>query len=300
MNFPFARLPLELILEVVRIGASPDCSTALHRPSYATAISLASTSSMLCSIAMPHLLRTVVLCTTDHVIAFIESIVLQRKLLAMKPASRLALEYPRLVRRFWCTECAERHPFSAGFDLDYGALYSVLRNLDCLGLDFRAMHLLYNSLASPGADPQYDWLCRRVVFAGKHPRWNPLKMSAGGTHFFSHITHISLWIHDAADLSATNSIPTWLQDVPLTAMPKLTHMTVLLDSASDPECSPGSVLVCSRDSTGRPSFQSQQDLLALYPVHDMTVKPRASAAGDSVWEFSFMRGEDEVCWTCIE
>ncbi|KAJ7690762.1 hypothetical protein B0H17DRAFT_1201590 [Mycena rosella] len=106
MPFPFTLLPTELALEIIRVASLPDYGDATTpRPSYATALSMAAVSHGIRSATMPHLLHGVVLSSSPQVLCFIQSILLQKQFSAS--SSPLALDYPKLVRRFWSTECWE-------------------------------------------------------------------------------------------------------------------------------------------------------------------------------------------------
>ncbi|KAJ6449629.1 hypothetical protein DFH09DRAFT_893720, partial [Mycena vulgaris] len=229
MSFPFTFLPTELALEIVRVAASlPNYEDVIApRPSYATALSMASVSHAMRSATMPHLLHSVVLASSPQVLSFIDSILLQKQFYT---SSALALDYTKLVRRFWSTVCWEAlTDDSPDYCINYAALYEVVRGVDSLGLDFRSLHLLYNGLASPGADPARDWQCRRVTFAGSFPRWKPLTSTMEGTAFLSRITHLTLWIptHTYPWLpppTQESPVPRWIQDIPFSAFQNLTHL----------------------------------------------------------------------------
>ncbi|KAJ7502931.1 hypothetical protein B0H11DRAFT_1630180, partial [Mycena galericulata] len=229
MAFPFTLLPTELALKIIHVATLPSYEdTTAPRPSYATALSLSSVSHAMRSATMPHLLHSVVLATSPQVFSFIDSIILQKQLAASH--SPLALDYPRLVRRFWSNECWEAlMEDEPEYCINYGALYEVIRGVDSLGLNFRSLHLLYNGLSSPGADPARDWKCHHVTFAGALPRWNPLTSNTGGMAFLSRITNLTLWIptHCHPWLPAPphdSPVPSWIAEIPFTSFPDLTHL----------------------------------------------------------------------------
>ncbi|KAJ7072631.1 hypothetical protein C8F01DRAFT_963209, partial [Mycena amicta] len=192
MSFPF--LPNELVLEVIRLATQPqydDEGGATRRPSYAAGLSLALVSHAFRRATMPSVLHTVVLATSEQTLAFIDAIKLQNDLHAS--SSRLALNYPKLVRRFWSAECIEAledHP--PDYYIDYAALYPVLRGADVLAFTFESLHLLYNGLSSPAGAPAQDWTCQRLVLTGSRPRWKPLTSSLEGSICLSRVTHLSL------------------------------------------------------------------------------------------------------------
>ncbi|KAF7362197.1 hypothetical protein MVEN_00565800 [Mycena venus] len=234
MVFPFTLLPTEISLEIIRVASIPSCDDATApRPSYATAVSMASVSHTMRSATMPHLLHSVVLASSPQVLSFIDSILLQKQLATS--ATPLALDYTKLVRRFWSTECWE--PLmedSPDYRIDYGALYDIICRVESLGLNFRSLHLLYNGLASPGADPARDWKCGRVTFAGLFPRWKPLTSSTEGMIFLSRISHLTLWISTYHNSWPTHErrVPNWIGEMPLSSFRNLTHLAFSL--VSDP------------------------------------------------------------------
>ncbi|KAJ7287249.1 hypothetical protein C8J57DRAFT_984810, partial [Mycena rebaudengoi] len=227
MTFPFSLLPTELALEIIRVAALPSYEDITSpRPSYATAVSMASVSHAMRTACMPHLLHSVVLVSSIEVLCFIDAVHLQKQLSAI--SSPLTLDYYKLVRRFWSTECWEPlmdHP--SDYSPDYGTLYEIIRGADSLGLNFRSLNILYNGLSSSGADPARDWKCSRVTFAGLLSRWRPLTSNSEGLAFLSHVTHLTLWIptHDDEPHSAqTSPVPGWIADVPFAAFRNLTHL----------------------------------------------------------------------------
>ncbi|KAJ6495736.1 hypothetical protein C8R47DRAFT_959440, partial [Mycena vitilis] len=230
MVFPFTLLPTELALEIVRLASLPDCAdTTMPRPSYATALAMASVSHAMRNATMPHLLHTVILASSPQVFSFIDSILLQKRLAAS--SSALALDYPKLVRRFWSTECWEAvMDDSPDYCINYNALYEVIRGVDSLGLNSRSLHLVYNGLSSAGADPAQDWTCRHLTISGSSPpRWRPLTSSLEGMAFLACITHLTLWIptQNLPWLLPTQDesrIPRWIEEIPLSSFHSLTHL----------------------------------------------------------------------------
>ncbi|KAF8178589.1 hypothetical protein K438DRAFT_1844041 [Mycena galopus ATCC 62051] len=320
--FTFTHLPTELALEIIRVASLPDYENATAtRPSYATAVSLASVSHAMRSATMPHLLHSVVLASSPQVFAFVDSILLQKHFVTYAP--QLALDYPKLVRRFWSTECWEAlMEDSHEYCIDYAALYSVIRGVDSLGLNFHSLHLLYNGLASPGADPMRDWKCHRVTFAGSClPRWRPLTSSTEGIIFLSRISHLTLWIsadHLLPPMHETRLVPRWVPDVPFVSFRSLTHFAFPLCSHS-PNRSvlhvPTGTLVyiapsSSADVNANTDFEPcefRQWALDKDPLgHGVLVPfrhpvPPTSGLGDELgWEFLFMAGECEAAWAQVD
>jgi hypothetical protein len=318
MVFPFTLLPTELALEIISIAALPkyDDATA-PRPSYATALAMASVSHTMRNATMPHLLHSVVLASSPQVLSFIDSILLQKRLSASSP---LALDYTNLVRRFWSTECWEAlMEDSPEYCIDYGALYEIIRGVDSLGLNFRSLHLLYNGLASTGANPAEDWQCRHVTFAGSLPRWKPLTSSAEGIAFLSRITHLTLWIptHTHPWLAPPpheSRVPRWIQEIPFSSFRNLTHLAFPLLSVLVPTCYktnpnvfqvPTETLVYVAPSSS-PDFKPsvfREWALGDDPLGRGVVVPfRHSLPNCRVgsnelgWESSFMSGESAAAW----
>ncbi|KAJ7496966.1 hypothetical protein FB451DRAFT_1209422 [Mycena latifolia] len=315
MVFPFTLLPTELALEIIRVASLPayeDPTTP--RPSYATALSLASVSHTMRSATMPHLLHSVVLSSSPQVLSFIDSILLQKHF--STSSSALALDYTKLVRRFWSTECWE--PLMddpPDYCIDYGVLYEVIRGVDSLGLNFRSLHLLYNGLTSPGVDPAKDWECRHVTFAGSLPRWKPLTSNTEGMAFLSRITHLTLWIptHGNPWLpppTQENPVPHWIRDIPFSSFRNLTHLAFSLLSSGVPTRHksnplvfrvPTEVLVYVASSPSASVFRDWA--LGEEPlVHGVVVPFRASPSclvgnKDLGWEFPFMWGESDGAWS---
>ncbi|KAJ7818216.1 hypothetical protein B0H14DRAFT_3474049 [Mycena olivaceomarginata] len=302
MAFPFTLLPTELAHEIICIAALPDYDDAsAPRPSYATAVSMASVS--------------VVLASSPQVLSFIESILLQKHLSASP--SRLALDYPKLVRRFWATECWEPlMEHSPDYYINSGALYKILCGVDSLGLHFRSLHLLYNGLASAGADPARDWTCTHVTLAGSLPRWKPLTSSTEGLLFLSRISHLTLWIStERAPPMHESRVPSWIEDVPFWALPNLTHFAFPLRA----ECHQAGcqvptetlVYVAPMSVDFKPSVFCEWALDDDPVGHGVVVPflrsppvPRVvnnrAADVELGWESAFMAGESEAGWEAGE
>ncbi|KAJ6576836.1 hypothetical protein B0H10DRAFT_2101723 [Mycena sp. CBHHK59/15] len=289
MMFPFSRLPTELALEIVRVAALPSYEDkAAPRPSYATARSLAAVSHAIRSATMPHLLHSVVLASPTQALYFIDAILLQKQLSAR--SSPLALDYTALVRRFWSTECWEPMMDDLRYyDPDYGALYEIIRGVDALGLNFRALNVLYNGLASACADPVRDWTCRRVTFAGELSRWRPLTSNTAGLAFLGHVTHLTLWIPTHDDPPQPSPVPSWVQAVPFAAFHSLTHVAFPLLTNRRRH----------KGWRGRKFFYvpPSDDPLSRGVVVPLRVLP--SCLGESPdlgWETPFILGESDGVW----
>ncbi|RDB25336.1 hypothetical protein Hypma_007568 [Hypsizygus marmoreus] len=222
MTFNFTGLPTELALEIIRLAATPNYEerSSSRRPYYATALSLASVSYAVRQATMRHLLHTVVLSTHRDHIAFNQTLYLQSRFAFAD--SRLALDYPKLVRKFWSTQCwapvVEDRPEAR---LNYAAFYGIMRNAECIGLHGRSMHLLHEALSSNGSQPTQVWSCRRVIIIGPW-RWKPLTSTPEGLAFLRQITHLAACL--SIDKSFTSQIiPPGVQEIPFALMPNLTH-----------------------------------------------------------------------------
>lgn len=228
-SFPLMNLSMELVLEIISFAAHPQLplnTLSWARPSYSNARALASVSHLMYQITMPHLLHSVAFNRVDQLQAFIRSYTHQRRMVS----SRLAVNYAALVRQFWATGIWE--PL-VGHDegIDYRTLYDILRCVDCIGLSFPALHILYNSLASVSFEPSPgNWTCQRLILAGAGWRWSPLISTREGLAFLSQITHLALWIPCHTEEPAHNErsdhlYPQWLSGVPFSLMPGLTYFS---------------------------------------------------------------------------
>ncbi|KAJ7125071.1 hypothetical protein C8R44DRAFT_782209 [Mycena epipterygia] len=318
MVFPFALLPTELALEIIRLASLPSYQDATApRPSYATTITLALVSHGFRRATMPHLLHSVVLASSSQVLCFIDSILLQKELSAS--SSPLALDYTKLVRRFWSTECWE--PLmddSPEYYIDYAALTEVISGVDSLGLTWSSLHLLYNGLTSSGAASVEDWNCRHVTFAGYFPRWKPLTSSMEGTAFLSRITHLTLWIptHDHPWLPPPpqdSPVPRWIEQIHFPSFPNLTHLAfpVLSNRIPTPCPADPSVFQVPTEALVYTAPSSAADFkpsvfrdwaLGDDPLSHGVVVPFHAAPSCRVghhelgWTFPFMWGESDEAW----
>lgn len=306
MVFPFAELPTELALEIIRLAAFPEPQRLYLRcSSYSTVVSLASVSHAVRRAAMPHLLHTVILSTAPQVIAFIHSIRLQHEY--QIASSPLALDYPQLVHRFWATECWEPLVEETFDDLlDYGLLYEIISKVQSLGLNFRSLHLLYNGLASAAAQSLQGWNCRRLTLAGAMWRWKPLTSTPEGMAALSHLTHLTLWIptQDSRPIVAPEGtrVPQWVQHVPFVHLHSLTHLAFPLLTDGPHHMGAGrppiEMLVYTErhcpfkfDTMFR-EWSSSND-----PLRYGVVIPLGSSGGeDAVWEVAFLQGENDNIW----
>lgn len=224
MPFPFTRLPLELAAEVIALASSGDPSSNIQTRNeiYGTACSLSLVSTGVRHLAMPHLLRTVILPTQDTIDLFLRTLEDQRSL--PPSLSRLKLDYTKLVRRFWSSQCWE--PFveqPQSRYKDYRPFYDIFANAQELGFDFRSVHLLYEVLKGVPSEPLPNWKCRRVTFAGDIPRWNSLILTSFGLAFFRELTHLTIWapVGNPIQLFPDGGVPSWIHTVPFDQMPKL-------------------------------------------------------------------------------
>lgn len=318
-QFPFTDLSTELALEIIRFACVPDPHIELTkpRPYYATALALSSVSHAVRRAAVPHLLHTVILISADHVLAFIDTIALQVH--HHQSHSPLALNYTRLVRRFWSTECWE--PLveeSSDNPLNYSALYEIMRSTESLGLNFRSLHLLYNGLESVNANPELDWTCKRVTLAGDFWRWSPLTSSHQGLTCLRQLTHLVVWIPDnRTDPIAPEEspLPKWVHSIPLGSMPNLTHFAVpLLTNRARFEgqrslaiYAPTEMLVYMRENPKREPSPFKQWVSSRDPLrYGVVVRIRVEATRvpnvpeNLDWERAFMGDECEMIWARAE
>ena len=295
MTFPFTDLPIELALDIITIAACPDSTPSndltCTRPLHTTALTLASVSRSMYRYTMPHLLHTVACCKTDQLKLFIRSFHDQRCRL---PGSALALDYPKLVRRFWATGIWESLVNNDN-DIDYRALYDIIRGVDCLGISFHSLHLIYNALECAHRDPTASrWDCHRLILCGSHWRWSPLSSTAEGVAFLKHITHLALWVphHDGTGVAKRTKItPCWATGIPFSLMPSLCQFSFpLLSSGSynGMMVYSGTRELCMEwMSTGQFGGETKQIMFQ-----------RTSAlAGEnsSIWDFDYMQEEIERC-----
>ncbi|KAK0486150.1 hypothetical protein IW261DRAFT_782696 [Armillaria novae-zelandiae] len=225
--FPILNLPMELFLMIIAYAASPVFDSediTVVRPSYSAAIALARVSYLMYQHTMPYLLHTVVLNSEVDLGLFARTIRYQHQ---RQVPRRLRLDYPSLVRRFWCSESYEaiidRNEY-----IDYSSLYQVISRAESIGMPFYGTHLLYNGLASDGANPDNDWKCRRVAFEGRFIRWKPITSSYEGATFLKKITHLSMWVpyHNLASISPQEyPVAAWVKDIPFHIMTNLRHFS---------------------------------------------------------------------------
>lgn len=301
--FPFARLSVELALEIISYAAYPQPTSVrldCPRPNYSTARALASTSQLMYHMSMPHLLHTVALNTTAHLQSFIWSLHLQRH--RKQYNSRLMLDYTKLVRRFWATGVWESLVEQSPEDtIDYRALWDIIQGVDCLGLSFHSSHLLYNGVGSAAMDSSVDWSCRQLVLSGIHWRWSPLTSSNESLAFLRQITHLALWIpyHGEGQSSTEQSLPYWIRSVPFALMPNLAFFAFpLLDEASGPIYE--GTVVCTTSRSGKNDFlewatsgELQGETIRVAFESSPVL---AGADDDAVWDYGYVQRESVRAW----
>jgi hypothetical protein len=272
-SFDFTKLPSELRTEVIHIAASPrlEKSPKTRRAYYSTALTLCTVSHSIRYAAMQRLLHTVILCSRDQVFSFIESIRLQTS----PTFQSLALDYEKLVQKFWSADCWEWEfddisPFQSE---DYRSLYSVIRGVQTLGFNNFSQHLLYRGLEFQ-MGPEYRQ-CRRLVLAGMLWTWNPLTSTEGSSEFLEQITHIVLWVEGS-------KVPTKkpAEFVPFHKMPNLTHFAFLVPEDSTPALMRDGVRSQIEDARGDSKGVQIQPIVSW----------------DNDWEHAFLRGDDERLW----
>nr|GAT57824.1 predicted protein [Mycena chlorophos] len=308
---PFPPLPDELVLEIIRFAAQPQysCDASVNnqarRPSYSAGLRLARVSPAFRRAAMQTVLDTVMLATSEQLLAFIAAIKLQNAW--CEASSPLALDYPQFVRRLWCAECIEPledHP--PDYFIDYAALYPVLRSADVLGFHFDSLHLLYNALSSSVANPEHDWTCPRLVLTGS-PRWNPLKSTAGGAACLSRITHLTLW-YDRPWVSSIQLLGAPLdREVHVEWFPGLTHLAITLPPSQKPVMQeagdvyevPMRVLVYANSNFGTIGDMLRHSDAGQRTTTICQARGRCDGSGkwSLEWDVPFMMGDAEAAWT---
>ncbi|KAK0226264.1 hypothetical protein IW262DRAFT_754809 [Armillaria fumosa] len=221
--FPILNLPMELFLMIIAYAASPvfdGKDVTVVRPSYSAAIALARVSYLMYQHTMTYLLHTVVLNSEVDLALFVRTVRYQHQ---RQVPRRLRLDYPSLVRRFWCSESYEAIIDRNDY-IDYSSLYQVISRAESIGMPFYGTHLLYNGLASDGANPGKDWTCQRVTFEGRFIRWKPITSSYEGATFLKRITHLSMWVpyHNLSSISPQEyPVAGWVKDIPFHMMTNL-------------------------------------------------------------------------------
>ena len=233
MSFPFAHLPIELGLEILRVAASPahQAGQSSAYQVYATARALASVSHSVRQVVMPHLLHTVMLNSHESLTKFIRTLQQQKWLASI--GSRLKLDYSNLVCRFWCSRCWEpmlqENPIPNQNDL----LREVFCNAETLGFTFTSHHLLVETLGGPYGPDARQWNCKHLTMAGINPRWNWITSSPQGQAFLRQLTHLTLWLPSPPRTQQLSrylrlQAPSWIQRVPFEYMPNLTQFAFRL------------------------------------------------------------------------
>lgn len=304
MQFPLSRLPLELVLEILRLIASPGADGRHHRQIYKEAYSLALVSHAIRRIVMPHLLHTVILNTQAHITLFIRTIQQQKQF--AKIGSSLSLNYSHYIRRLWSTQCWEPLVHQSTHSANYNILYPIFAGAESMGLNFNSLHLLYEVLGGPYSDSLPHWRCRRVTFAGMFPMWNPITSTTTGLIFLKQLTHLTVWIpNDDTDESVSDPnhhiIPDWVQKIPLELMPNLVHFAFSL------VYNPGSSVVTILTYT-LPTAASPDQNASIFRSWTMSAEPlsygvitnvsmtglSASNTRAQAWEIAYLRGEGDA------
>ncbi|KAF9485934.1 hypothetical protein BDN70DRAFT_926980 [Pholiota conissans] len=238
--FPLSELPVELVLEILRLAALP----ALHGPAqsrsnlskapalaYTNACTLALVSHRVREAIMPYLLHTVVFSSQKSLNLFLRTLRQQQQWAAQY--STLSIDYARHIRRIWSTECHE--PIvnqSTDRYQDYSLLYPIFTKAYDIGLNVQATHLLFEALNHPNlySNRAPAWNCKRLTIAGDNLRWNALITTAPGHTFLRQLTHLTIWsVATSIEAHAPSGIPDWVYKVPLEFMPNLTHFAFSLD-----------------------------------------------------------------------
>ncbi|KII95707.1 hypothetical protein PLICRDRAFT_34648 [Plicaturopsis crispa FD-325 SS-3] len=300
--FPFTALPNELALEIIRHAMIPDVvdATTSNRDVYQRARSLCLVSSAMRAATMPHLLYTVVLPDTRHVLAFREALRLQSH--HLKYRSRLALDYRALVKRMWFDACAPGSPAFVGApEYDFSRLYDLVAYVPSLGFTAQSESLLHEGV-------QANWRCTRLTLAGIcGPRWKPLLWSTHGTAFLSKLTHLVLWQGEPVGRDAPTLIPAWIRSVPFASMPNLARLAIPIHRAHAPVSGihePTDMLVYTRSrSRQEPTvfvdYAMCHEPLAygdVVPLPPMSVRHTVEYHTRVHWEENFLREQNETVW----
>ncbi|KAF8070765.1 hypothetical protein FPV67DRAFT_1448441 [Lyophyllum atratum] len=316
----FPGLPTELSLTIIGFATSPDYGGCSNDPSphacYATPISLAAVSFSFRQELMPILLATVIIRSHENLVAFIRTIQSQRQLDAS--GSRLALDYTKLVRKFWNTESYQNLACMASEEyLDYNFLYHVLKNMECVGLNNATLHLVQYAVDERHVDPIEDWACQRATFWGRVWRWTPFTSSKGGLAYLGKLTHLAIWLEDQSNqpVDDPRRLHTWVKQIPFKHMPNLTHFACSLarddiDRSEMKYHTPTRMMVYITSAQKKPGPvkhiieqwvsdpQDTHGVVVQYSPSPRSYPSPASAEDQTVlfWEEACLRGDDDRAW----
>ncbi|KDR66467.1 hypothetical protein GALMADRAFT_1359981 [Galerina marginata CBS 339.88] len=331
--FNFMELPAELKIKIVYLAVSIPSSKELMRPFtrenfYTTARSLALVSRITREIVMPFLLDTVILDSQDSISRLVNSVRLQKKM-ATNPRFAthchypFKVDYPKRVKAIWASRCPEPlpgHVWGEYQDPEYRVLYECFANAKTLGLNFNALHLLYEVLGMSTHEQQLPgWKPKRVVLAGDLIRWNTLTQSVVGQLFLGSITHLTIWVGERREeLSIDNAaVANWINAVPFKNMDNLTHFAFTLIRAQEQADFPLMVFILPGQNGSK--FRTWEEAGYRKPMNATVFLDWAwefsekgtvfgwilwwsfdpSAAGDvrpDLWEMAFARGEHDKYW----
>jgi len=301
MVFPLSLLPLELVLEIIRLATSPDTETVSRLHIYQTAKSLALVSHDLRQVAMTQLLHTVIFNKQETLNLFLRTLQQQKHFATTH--SRLRLDYTKLVHRIWSTECYE--PFvqqPTTYFQDYHLLRDLFSRAESLGFHFRSLHLLYEALGGAFSEGLANWRCSRVTLAGDLVRWNSITSTRVGISFLHQITHLTIWVPNddiTTPASCPGAIPNWVRRVPFELMPNLTHFTFTLVSSPGSQTMPLLVYALPKSPNQRQEAStlfrtwatssdpfSHGHICALDAAHPSN----SPSIPNAQWELAFVRG----------
>lgn len=300
MQFSLSRLPLELVLEILRLAACPEADHHHQQQIYKTASSLALVSHAVRRIVMPHLLHTVILSTEAHVNLFIRTVQQQKQFANI--GSPLSLRYSHYIRRLWSTQCWQPPVHRTTHCTNYHILYPIFAGAESMGFNFNSLHLLYEVLGGVHSDSLLHWRCKRVTFAGTSPMWNPIKSTRAGLSFLRQLTHLTVWIsNDDTDESASDAspylIPDWVQKVPLELMPNLTYFAFSLVYNTG---SAVATILIYTTPTASPDPDQNASVFRSWTTsaeplsYGVTAKVNMTGMRTLVWEMAYLRGEGEM------
>ncbi|TFK74022.1 hypothetical protein BDN72DRAFT_834023 [Pluteus cervinus] len=317
-SFPLRDLPTELLDKVVQMAVSParetlstssDSISKIARPFYTTPLSLAQVSSQLRSLAIRHLLHTVVLSTPRDLKFFLAALNQQES--HKKSCNRLHVDYGCHIKRFWCSYDSGQTPDQPADEYpEYDLLYQAIANASSVGLGSEGFPLLYNRLGwldvhvdvdEGNHSPPPSFSCSRVTFAGFSWRWRPLIHSYHGLRFLEQITHLTLWFEELDGAREVNGLPSWIQSLPLNYMPNLTHLAIplLTDGKGPMGGRPSKMLVYTGElATDFLLWGMSPDPINYGVVVDLAHLTLLAVDGQSCtnWGEIFAIGEDNSIW----
>ncbi|KIM37590.1 hypothetical protein M413DRAFT_13283 [Hebeloma cylindrosporum] len=240
-------LPLELMEEISFHAVFPSSQNqfdpASYKRSYATAKSIALVSFLFRELVMRYFLHTVILSSQRSAEDFLGTLAHQKSL--TKKGFRLATDYTRFVRRFWCTAFRQLPGYKQA-PIDLSPLYPFIAGAQNLGITQESSDFLYEILHRAPlvrlGPVLPNWTCTRLTIGGAM-RWNALFHSVLGKTFLRRLTHLTFWETPKwGQMLAVDSI----RAIPFEEMPNLTHFAFVI-YADVQRYSPCTICVYSRE-----------------------------------------------------